>query len=178
MIRAVDESSRAAGQLLDHAMVAFRTDHLEQSALDLGAILAEIVERQAPIANLKDIRFIQNTDADCVVMGDTILIQNALTNIIDNAVKYSPHETTISVTLKRLSNKVSLTVTDQGPGFEAENINTLTDRFARGTNVGQTVGSGLGLTIANEVAKAHNGTLALSQSKKGIGACVTLSLPA
>ena len=178
MIRAVDESSRAAGQLLDHAMVAFRTDHLEQSELDLGAVLDEIVARQGPVADLKDITFEQTINPDCFIMGDTILIQNAVTNIIDNAVKYSPHETVISVTLTREPNSVILTVTDQGPGFEAENINTLTDRFARGTNVGQTVGSGLGLTIANEVARAHNGTLTLTQSTKGTGACVTLSLPA
>lgn len=178
MIRAVDESSRAAGQLLDHAMVAFRTDHLEQSELDLGAVLDEIVARQGPVADLKDITFEQTINPDCIIMGDTILIQNAVTNIIDNAVKYSPHETVISVTLTREPNSVILTITDQGPGFEAENIGTLTDRFARGTNVGQTVGSGLGLTIANEVARAHNGTLTLTQSTKGTGACVTLSLPA
>ena len=178
MIRAVDESSRAAGQLLDHAMVAFRTDHLERSKLDLRAIIKEIVERQTPIADLKDIEFVQTTAPDCTVLGDTILIQNALTNIIDNAVKYSPHETVITVTLEREGAKVVLTVADQGPGFEADNIDALTDRFARGTNVGQTVGSGLGLTIANEVAKAHNGTLTLKQSTKGSGACVTLSLPA
>lgn len=178
MIRAVDESSRAAGQLLDHAMVAFRTDHLEQSALDIGAILDEIVERQAPVANLKDIVFKQTSDPDCIVMGDAILIQNAVTNIIDNAVKYSPHETIIDVRLTRSASRVTIIVTDQGPGFEAENIDTLTDRFARGTNVGKTVGSGLGLTIAHEVTRAHNGTLTLSQSPKGDGACVTLSLPA
>ena len=178
MIRAVDESSRAAGQLLDHAMVAFRTDHLERSKLDLRAIIEEIVERQTPIADLKDIDFVQTTAPDCIVLGDAILIQNALTNIIDNAVKYSPHETIITVTLKREGAEVVLTVADQGPGFEADNIDALTDRFARGTNIGQTVGSGLGLTIANEVVKAHTGNLTLAQNTKGSGACVTLSLPA
>ena len=154
MIRAVDESSRAAGQLLDHAMVAFRTDHLDQQALDLGAIAAEVVERQTPV-------------------GDAILIQNAVTNLIDNAVKYSPQETTITVSVKGNS----LQICDQGPGFPIDDIDTLTDRFARGTNVGTTVGSGLGLTIAHEVALAHNGALILSQNPKGTGACVTLSLP-
>jgi two-component system sensor histidine kinase TctE len=178
MIRAVDESSRAAGQLLDHAMVAFRTDHLERSKLDLRAIIEEIVERQAPIADLKDIEFVQTTSPDCIVLGDAILIQNAITNIIDNAVKYSPHETVITVTLESGIKNVTLTITDQGPGFAADDIDALTNRFARGTNVGQTVGSGLGLTIANEVVKAHSGNLTLTQNTRGSGACVTLSLPA
>ena len=178
MIRAVDESSRAAGQLLDHAMVAFRTDHLERSKLDLRAIIEEIVERQAIIADLKDIEFVQTTSPNCIVLGDAILIQNAITNIIDNAVKYSPHETVITVTLESGIKNVTLTITDQGPGFAADDIDALTNRFARGTNVGQTVGSGLGLTIANEVVKAHSGNLTLTQNTRGSGACVTLSLPA
>lgn len=178
MIRAVDESSRAAGQLLDHAMVTFRTDTLAQSQINLGAVLDEIVERQSPLANLKDIQITQTTDPDCIVQGDPILIQNAVTNIIDNAIKYSPHETCVAVKLARNATRITLTVIDQGPGFEADNINTLTDRFARGTNVGQTVGSGLGLTIASEVVKAHKGTLTLTQRTDGDGACVTISLPA
>ena len=173
MIRAVDESSRAAGQLLDHAMVAFRTDHLDQQALDLGAIAAEVVERQTPVAALKDITFDVDIIAGGGFNGDAILIQNAVTNLIDNAVKYSPQETTITVSVKGNSLKIC----DQGPGFPAADIDTLTDRFARGTNVGNTVGSGLGLTIAHEVALAHNGALTLSQNPKGTGACVTLSLP-
>uniref|UniRef100_UPI004048ABE1 sensor histidine kinase N-terminal domain-containing protein n=1 Tax=Yoonia sp. TaxID=2212373 RepID=UPI004048ABE1 len=173
MIRAVDESSRAAGQLLDHAMVAFRTDHLDQQALDLGAIAAEVVERQTPVAALKDITFDVDIIAGGGFNGDAILIQNAVTNLIDNAVKYSPQETTITVSVKGNS----LQICDQGPGFPIDDIDTLTDRFARGTNVGTTVGSGLGLTIAHEVALAHNGALILSQNPKGTGACVTLSLP-
>ena len=173
MIRAVDESSRAAGQLLDHAMVAFRTDHLDQQALDLGAIAAEVVERQTPVAALKDITFDVDIIAGGGFNGDAILIQNAVTNLIDNAVKYSPQETTITVSVKGNS----LQICDEGPGFPVDDIHTLTDRFARGTNVGNTVGSGLGLTIAHEVALAHNGTLTLSQNPKGTGACVTLSLP-
>jgi two-component system sensor histidine kinase TctE len=159
-------------------MVAFRTDHLERSKLDLRAIIEEIVERQAPIADLKDIEFVQTTSPDCIVLGDAILIQNAITNIIDNAVKYSPHETVITVTLESGIKNVTLTITDQGPGFAADDIDALTNRFARGTNVGQTVGSGLGLTIANEVVKAHSGNLTLTQNTRGSGACVTLSLPA
>ncbi len=107
---ALKQMIRAAGQLLDHAMVAFRTDHLEQSELNLGAVLDEIVARQGPVADLKDITFEQTINPDCIIMGDTILIQNAVTNIIDNAVKYSPHETVISVTLTRAPNSVTLTV--------------------------------------------------------------------
>ncbi len=174
MIRAVDESSRAAGQLLDHAMVAFRSDHLDQREIDLGEITREVVARQTPLAALKDISFDTDIIEGCSFQGDPILIQNAITNLLDNAVKYSPYETTVTVQVVPPAN---LKITDQGPGFPSENTARLTDRFARGANVGQTVGSGLGLTIAHDVASAHGGTLTLSNNTEGTGACVTLSLP-
>jgi len=177
MIRAVDESSRAAGQLLDHAMVALRADRLEQEQLDLGAAVAEVVARQMPLASLKDIAFDQQIAAGCLVQGDAILIQNAVTNILDNAIKYSPRDTRITIDVGQRGTLAHVRITDQGRGFGDDDIARLTDPFARGTNAGQTVGSGLGLTIAHEVARAHRGTLTLTQAIEGTGACVTFCLP-
>ena len=60
MIRAIDDSSRAAGQLLDHAMVTFRTDHLEQSQINLAALVGETADRLKAVAELKDIELTYN----------------------------------------------------------------------------------------------------------------------
>jgi len=177
LIRAVDESSRAAGQLLDHAMVAFRTDHMEQTQVDLSAAVAEVIDRQRPVADLRDIAFKRRIAPGCTVFGDSILIHNAVTNILDNAVKYSAPETTVSIEVTQADGVVQVAIRDQGPGFGDADTETLTQRFARGANAGQTVGSGLGLTIAAEVARAHNGRLTLGNNPQEVGACVTLSLP-
>ena len=67
-----------------------------------------------------------------------------------------------------------VTVTDQGTGFASDEIGELPARFKRGANVAGIVGSGLGLTIVQDVANAHGGTLTLENRPKG-GACVTLS---
>ena len=177
MIRAIDESSRAAGQLLDHAMVTFRTDSLERKPVDLQALTAELADRLRPVADLKDIALILDTAPVPPLPGDAILIQNALRNILDNAIKYSPPERDILITLTYNGTEAFLTVTDEAGGFPEAERQQLTGRFVRGSNAAGTIGSGLGLTIAREVAEAHGGRLTLSTSETGTGACVSLSFP-
>jgi two-component system sensor histidine kinase TctE len=70
-----------------------------------------------------------------------------------------------------------LTIRDQGIGFPDEGADKLTGRFARGQNVSGVIGSGLGLTIADEVARAHHGRLSIANNEGGPGACVRLSFP-
>jgi len=177
MIRAVDESSRSAGQLLDHAMVTFRTDQLETKRVDAAELLKDIVDRLSPTAELKDIHVDLRLPPEPLhVRGDAILLQNAVRNILDNAIKYSPADTEITVALTD-EDGCRMAFTDQGRGFAAGDLATLTKRFSRGSNVDDVVGSGLGLTIADDVAKAHGGRLDISTNQKGPGACVSLVLP-
>ena len=176
MIRAVDESSRSAGQLLDHAMVTFRADHMQVETIDLGIAVQELVDRVTPLAELKDITLrLEPVQAGMKLGCDPILVQNALRNVIDNAIKYSPQDSEIAVSLSRKDDLLCVSVTDQGPGFGVSDASHLTERFSRGTNVGEVVGSGLGLTICKEVAEVHGGFLELRDTKTG-GACVSLYL--
>lgn len=173
MVRAIDESSRAAGQLLDHAMITFRADHLERQDIDLIELVTELMRSLSPIADMKDIEFVLHVTSPVQVAGDPILLQNAVRNVIDNALKYSPSESVISITVLP-SPSPRVIVCDQGPGFPSNQMSILTERFTRGDNAQGTIGSGLGLTIAQEVAVAHDGTLELSNLPKG-GACVTFT---
>lgn len=177
MIRAIDESSRSAGQLLDHAMVTFRADSLEGKELDLAELARETCDRLAPTADLKDIEIARDIPQEPLIFrGDRILLQSALRNILDNAIKYSLPDSQITVTA--LQNKeFCLSVLDQGRGFGDTDIANLKGRFSRGSNVADIVGSGLGLTIADEVARSHGGRLEISRNMKGPGACVSLVLP-
>lgn len=174
MIRAIDESSRAASQLLDHAMITFRADHLERQTIDLVALVDELVTRLTPVAEMKDVALRLTGDAQVTCSGDPILIQNAVRNLIDNALKYAPSDSTVDIAVSNTP-RVQITVCDTGPGFPLEEVDTLATRFTRGRNAKGTIGSGLGLTIAKDVATAHGGDLVLSNQPEG-GACVTLSL--
>lgn len=177
MIRAIDESSRSAGQMLDHAMVTFRADSLARDDMDLGLLMNETCDRLSPTADLKDIvirRLGANTPAP--VQGDGILLQAALQNILDNAIKYSPESSDITVSLT-VDDALRVSIMDRGRGFADMDLSRLTNRYERGANVGDIVGSGLGLTIANEVARAHGGHLEIAENTEGTGACVSLVLP-
>lgn len=174
MIRAIDESSRAAGQLLDHAMITFRADHLERQDVDLVDLLNELILRLTPVAEMKDINLHIEGDDHVLVAGDAILLQNAIRNLIDNALKYSPVESNIVINVSSLP-RPQIEIRDQGPGFPPDEIAGLVSRFSRGTNAKGIIGSGLGLTIAQEVAQAHGGHLTLSNLSGG-GACVTFSV--
>jgi len=176
MIRAIDDSSRAAGQLLDHAMVTFRTDHLARAPVDLNDLARDVVDRLRPIADLRDIDLHLHPGHKVQTRGDAILLENALRNVMDNAIKYSPPDSRIDVTVSRAKGIAQIAVADRAGGFPAAEIGGITARFARGTNAGDTVGSGLGLTIARDVAEAHGGHLNLSNHKEG--ACVTFGFPA
>ena len=95
-------------------------------------------------------------------------------NLIDNAMKYGPAESTVEISVAA-NPATQITVCDHGPGFPKDEMDTLTTRFQRGANASGTIGSGLGLTIARDVASAHGGKIELKNQPEG-GACVTLSL--
>ncbi|SHH80043.1 sensor histidine kinase [Cognatishimia maritima] len=173
MVKAIDESSRAAGQLLDHAMITFRADHLERDEIDLVDLVTDLVQRMTPIAEMKDLSLKVLGVPRAPYSGDPVLIQNAVRNLIDNAMKYGPAESSIEITVSA-NPRPRITVCDHGSGFPSSEIGTLTTRFQRGANAKDTIGSGLGLTIAQDVAMAHGGGIELENQPEG-GACVTLS---
>lgn len=176
MIHAVDDSSRTAGQLLDHAMVTFRLDHLVREEISLVRLMEDAVERLRPMSDLKDIDIESSSHEDAVIFGDPILLQNALSNLLDNAVKYSTAGSRVSVSLALNSDGPELKVEDTGPGFPGTDLNHLSNRFARGDNAQGIVGSGLGLTIVKEVVEAHGGQMQIKNNSGG-GACVSLLFP-
>ena len=174
MVRAIDESSRAAGQLLDHAMIAFRADNLDRQEIDLGQLVEELMTQLSPIAEMKDIDLDLIQTGKAMVTGDPILVQNAVRNLVDNALKYAPAESKISIAVSDTP-VPQVQVCDEGAGFAPDEIDDLAKRFKRGANVAGIVGSGLGLTIVQDVAHAHGGKLILENRPDREGACATLS---
>ncbi len=172
MMRAIDESSRAAGQLLDHAMVTFRAENLSRETVDLVELLGDLVQRMTPIAEMRDVTLKLDAQEPAQMSGDPILLQNAFRNLIDNALKYAPTDTTITVHVCTAPT-LTVSVADQGAGFQPDEMHKLAQRFVRGTDAAGQIGSGLGLTIAQDVALAHGGEMILSNRPEG-GACVTL----
>jgi len=177
MIRGVETSARSASQLLDHAMVLYRSDQLERVEVDLTQVVRNVARAFDPTAELREVSLVvAGGDAPLMTKGDPLLIESALRNLVDNAIKYSPAETEVRIALSRAGGVVRVDVHDQGRGLSGATTANLTRRFTRGGNVGDVVGSGLGLTIVTEVAAALGGTFELQEMKSG-GTCASLSLP-
>lgn len=178
ILMAAEETSRSAGQLLDHATIAFRTENMKTELIEIDQLVEASVNQIAPIADMNDIDIQfkpQQQPTHCNV--DSIMLQSALGNVLDNAIKYSPRDSVIDVQAQRLNDWVQITVTDQGRGFGDLTPQSLTKRFARGNNVGNTLGSGLGLAIVIDVVKAHGGKIDITKNPEGVGSCFSVFLP-
>ena len=177
LIRAVEESSRTAGQLLAHATVVNRSDQLIEEPVDLTRLMRDLVATFQPTAELRDIALrLDLPEGEVTVRGDRPLLEVALRNLLDNAVKYSAEETLIDFRLSFADGHAEVIVADRGRGLSGQAQAQLAKRFVRGTNAGDVIGSGLGLTIVDEVATAHGGAFTLSD-REGGGTCARLSLP-
>jgi signal transduction histidine kinase len=113
----------------------------------------------------------------CEAEADSHRLHQALTNFIENAIKYTEPGGTVRVTTWCDAREVGVTVSDDGPGIPAEARAHIFDRFYRvDTARGRGGGSGLGLAICREVAKAHDGRVWV-ESDVGSGSSFTLALP-
>jgi signal transduction histidine kinase len=145
-------------------------------SLDLADVASTAVEFYAPAAELKNIELTFHADGPLPVSGDPILLAQALSNLIDNALKYAPENGAIEVSVRRRTDGAAeIAVTDNGPGIEDSEKTRVVERFYRGDASRGTPGVGLGLSVVQAVAKLHGSTLELSDCKPGL--CVVLALP-
>lgn len=108
---------------------------------------------------------------------DSRLIRQVITNLLDNAIKYSLKDTTVTLTISKESDKISIKVVDQGIGIPTEDQTRMFQPFRRAGNVGDRVGSGLGLSIIKQAVDLHGGTITFT-SQVNVGTTFVVTLPA
>jgi signal transduction histidine kinase len=148
-------------------------------ALDVADLAANAVEFYAPAAELKNINLTFRSDGPLLVSGDSILLAQAMSNLIDNALKYAPVNGTIDVAaLKRADGRAEVSVSDNGPGISDPEKSKVVERFYRGDSSRGTPGVGLGLSLVQAVAKLHGSVLELSDGNPGLRVALTVALEA
>jgi signal transduction histidine kinase len=144
--------------------------------LDVSDLAANAVEFYAPAAELKNINLSFRSDGPQPVSGDPILLAQALSNLIDNALKYAPVDGAIEVAVqRRRDGATEISVADNGPGIADSEKCKVVERFYRGDASRGTPGVGLGLSLAQAVAKLHGSALELSDQAPGIR--ISIALP-
>lgn len=151
---------------------------LNNKAADLKLILQKSIDSLSPLAWQKHISISNHAADDCIISGDTHLLERAMNNLLDNAVRHTPSYGGIVVQCYKDGNKVKFTIRDTGPGFSSEELQQVFEPLYRGeeSRNRSTGGSGLGLTISQRIVRRHGGELAAGNHSEG-GALLTGWIP-
>ncbi|MDP3210690.1 CHASE2 domain-containing protein [Methylotenera sp.] len=175
-------------KMLNHALVmadsflqvsrAEMADASKFQEFDIISLLHQSIDDVYAVARNKNIKIdFQFSEESIWLRGDFGLLQRAVSNILLNAVKYSPQDMTVKVNLTSSNGSVSLQISDSGPGIAPDKVKKLFKRFSRIEGEHQdSEGSGLGLYFVDVTVKKHSGTV-VAESELGNGTTFTIKLP-
>jgi signal transduction histidine kinase len=164
---------------LDIAYIESGRQKISKSEFEIAPVLKDMLSVVGPVASEKDIK-LETTSADGVkqIRADRLLMYQALTNLVTNAIKYSAPGTTIRISVANGAGKIRFHVIDQGYGIPAEEQSKIFEKFYRRGNkeTRDQSGFGLGLSFVKEVATRHGGEV-IVKSEVGKGSTFTLCIP-
>jgi signal transduction histidine kinase len=169
-------------KMIDNMLLLARMDagqlRLEKEALDLAKLAEEAVRRMQPLAHQARVTLVCQSEEPAQAQADRALLQQVTLILLDNAIKYTPSDGSVSVSTFKDHERACLRVSDSGMGIAPAELARLGTRFYRVDKARsrETGGSGLGLSIARGILSAHGGELLLT-SKPGKGTTATILLP-
>jgi hypothetical protein len=173
---AVGEIDRLIATFNSLLLIAEAEAGLERSAMsrvDLAAIARDVCELYAPVAEEAGISLELAPVREAVeIDGNPNLLSQALANLVDNAIKYTPSGGSVTISVKQLSSGPVLSVADTGPGIPTEDRAPAVERFVRLEASRNSPGSGLGLSLVAAVARLHEAKLELADNHPGLKASI------
>ena len=174
-----DRLRRMVDDLLDLARLDAGQIVLERERVDLDRMLHAVLERQTLRAKETNVTIKSSIPELPDIVGDGDRLAQVFTNLLDNAIKHTPHGGSVKLWGEVESGWVSVHIQDSGPGIPEGDLSRIFDRFyqvdqARTGGAGR--GVGLGLSISQEIIQGHEGRIVV-QSKEGVGSCFTVQLP-
>jgi signal transduction histidine kinase len=142
--------------------------------VDLVPLLADVAELYGAVAEDRGISLSVHAPEQLPAYGDRELIQQAVANLVDNAVKFSPPGSAVRLSAAETPAGLEIAVADQGPGIPEAERERAAERFYRGETARNTPGAGLGLALVQAVAQLHGGNLCLADAGPGLVAILTL----
>jgi two-component system sensor histidine kinase BaeS len=167
--------ARMVTDLQDLAAADAAALHLNRRSCDLAGLAAAAADSLAGRFEAAGIT-LERRLAPAQILADPQWLHQVITNLLTNALKFTPAGGRVIITVAPAGGHAVLTVTDTGTGIPADELPRIFDRFWRGRQAAQTSGSGIGLTVAAELARAHGGQLSAT-SQLGHGTQLSLSLP-
>jgi heavy metal sensor kinase len=178
MLEEVDRLTNLVDTLLRLSHGDAGTIRLVREQIDLRLLTQEVASSLAILAEERNQRLTVSGSDSVVVSIDRLVVREALTNVVDNAIKYSPHESTIEIAIRAAGDEAVVTVADEGPGIPPEHRERIFDRFFR-LDEGRSRdrgGTGLGLAIAKWAVEINRGQITIEQRPAG-GSVFRITLP-
>ncbi|NEE08107.1 HAMP domain-containing histidine kinase [Streptomyces sp. SID7499] len=176
-IASVQAEGKRLAQVLDDLLDLALAEHTEADLkiTDIGELAAERLAAWAPTAEAKGVRLVGECPPT-TAWADPVALSSALDAVIDNAVKFTPEDRTVEVTVASHGDTSTVVVTDQGPGLTDEELARVGDRFWRSGRHQNIKGSGLGLSISRALLAAGGGSIAYDRHEPH-GLKVTVAVP-
>ena len=178
-LHAIDEETDRLALLVDNLLDLSKIEggvlHSERAWYDVTELVADVAGRLAAVAAAH--QFSTDVAADLpLAWFDYVQIRQVLTNLGENAVKYTPAGTPIVLAARRVPGAIELSVADRGPGIDAQVLPRIFDKFFRAEQTGRVAGSGIGLSISKGLVEANGGQIR-AESWRGAGTVVRFTLP-
>ena len=181
LVERLRETNRANVETVDALLdlAEAQSGDIYREEVDLGEVVATVLAQLAPEAAEREVTLPAAPGDIVVVEGDPVLLRQAVSNLLRNAVRHNVAGGGVELGLARAGDRARLLLSNDGPLVPAEHLTALREPFVRGAGRGRTRGDGhgLGLAIVSAVADAHDGVLELSANPSG-GLSVVLDLPA
>jgi PAS domain S-box-containing protein len=174
--RAARKMERLISDLLDAASIESGTLSVRKAPVDLGAVVSEVVELLESQARERSIKVDSEVDSGIpLVSGDHDRLIQVVSNLLGNAIKFTPEGGNVRLRVSRMDDQVVLSIADSGIGINPTNLPHVFERFWRADD-SSTKGVGLGLSIASGIIEALGGKI-WAESEVGVGTTMTFSLP-
>jgi two-component system phosphate regulon sensor histidine kinase PhoR len=183
-LKIIEKNVNRMVELIDDLLALSRLERLEGTGIafeshPLSALLAGAVHICSPLATDKNIQITLDCPDTILVKMDPILMEQAIINLVDNAVKYNPENTRVTIGGICQQGRVVITVRDFGAGIDKEHLPKIFNRFyrvdkGRSRNEG---GTGLGLAIVKHIVQYHSGKIEV-ESRRGQGTTFKITIPA
>jgi signal transduction histidine kinase/ActR/RegA family two-component response regulator len=183
-IEAIDRNARLQEQLvndlLDMSRIEAGTLRLDVEEVDLAGVIDAALAAAAPAIEARGLQLERRLGAVPIVRGDPARLQQVFSNLISNAVKFTPRGGRVTVTARADQGGIEVAVADTGVGIRADFLEHVFDRFrqADGSTTRRHGGLGLGLSIARQLLEMHGGMLTAQSEGEGLGATFTVRIPA
>lgn len=173
----IERIDRMTGEMLALSRLEAGIPGLERDRLSLADVARECVSRAELEASAHQVQIKLDLDDAVQVMGNVPLLERAVGNLLANAIKFSPKQSVVEVSVHQQGRVAQVRVRDQGPGVPEGELEQLFRPFFRGSNAARAEGHGLGLAIVRRVAQVHDGEIVARNVADG-GLDVRLTLPA